>query len=376
MNSTPNSINDNNQSKNRYLLRKRGLEHEPNDTPKTKAAKTLKSHTMPSKELSELKDFFNIMKTDIEKKIIDSQTSIESKLNDFTSKVKEEVNGLKNSVDELKSKLGTEIDTLSKHITEHTQRLDNNEDDVNRVKLSADLKIIGIPFEKNEVLTDVFHKIAAGIGFDSSIGSNVPFMKRIPIRDKKTGVMFESHTISVHFMSAQQKQAFYSSYLSKMPLNSEALGMKKDIKIIIGESLTSVNSAIFKYAQLKKKENKLAQTYTADGLVKIKFTKGPKQRAHIIRSTMQLDVLIAEHELTQKQQQQQIQQQQQTQQKKQQQQNQQQQIQTNVSPMAVDTASTAEEENKTNTSIELLPHETLPDKQHQPAAASSNNQGE
>lgn len=350
MSATQNSISDKNQTDNRFSRRKRGLEPEPdtNETPKGKrAAKIQKSHIMSAKELGDLKDFFISMKTDIENKISDSQSSIECKLSDFTTKVNDEVNGLKSAISELNSKLGTEIETLKEHVTKQNHRIDNSEDDINRLKISADLKVIGIPFKQNENLTELFHKIAAAIGYDISIGPNVPLMKRIPIRNKTTGIMFESHTISLHFISIQHKQMFYSLYLNKMPLNPESLGMQKETKITIGESLTRLNANIFKYAQQLKREKKIAQTHTTDGLVKIKFIKGPNQRAFIIRNTMQLDGLLAEHEQFKQQHQQQ------------------QQIQ--ITDMAVDPAQTVNDSNTFNSSIELLPSEqhTAPDQQQQ-----------
>lgn len=121
-------------------------------------------------------------------------------------------------------------------------------------------------------------------------------MKRIPIRNKVTGNMIESSIISLHFSSIQHKQHFYSLYLCKMPLKPENIGLSKELKIIIGESLTRSNAQIFKFAQNMKKENKIAQVFTADGLVKIKNVEGPKQHAHIIRHTMQLEILLKEHE--------------------------------------------------------------------------------
>lgn len=304
MSTTPNSNSEKNQTGTRSSRRKRSLEPEFNITlDTTRAAKKPKAYKMSEQEFSDLKNFFTSMKTDIENQISTSQSSIENKLSDFTAQVNAEVHGLKNSIDELKSQCGTEIGTLKEHMANHKQRLDNSEDDINRLRLSADLRIVGIPFNQTENLIEIFHKIAAEIGYDCSIDTNIPFIKRIPIRNKTTGIMIESHTITLHFVSTQHKQHFYSLYLSKMPLKSESFGMQKGSKITVGENLTHLNAIIFKYAQQQKKENKIAQTFTSDGLVKIKFSKGPKQRVYTIRHTTQLDALINDYD-RQKQQQQ------------------------------------------------------------------------
>lgn len=282
---------------------KRRLEAEDNQSNQVTNAKKKKAYKMSNSEMDELKNILVSMKGEIENKISVSQSSIESKINELTQNVNTEVHELKSSVDELKSKLSTDIDSIKNHISEHKQRLDNNEDDIKRLKLSADLRLNGIPFKENENFIELFHKIAITIGYDCSNNVNVPFMKRILMRNKLTGKMTESSTISLHFSSIQQKEHFYSMYLSKMPLKPENIDLQKDLKIFIGESLTQVNAQIFKYALGMKKEKKVAQVFTVDGLVKVKFVKGPQQRAHTIRHNMQLDTLLKEFEQQQQQQQ-------------------------------------------------------------------------
>lgn len=288
-----NSIDNSNN--NRISRRKRGLEPETTETSQSPAVKKLKPYEMSTNDMSAIKSLFADMKNDIEKKIGASQSSIETKLKELNANVNAEVNELKKSVDDLKSKVGAELQTLNKQITEHKQRLDNNEDDINRLKLSADLRLNGIPYAPNENLIELFHKIAIEIGYDSSMNTNVPLMKRIPIKDKITGIMVESSIISLHFASIQHKKRFYSIYLKKMPLKLSNIGPKTDMKVVIGESLTRLNAQIFKYAQGMKKEHKIAQVFTTDGLVKIKFVKGPNQRSYTIRHTSHLDSLLNEY---------------------------------------------------------------------------------
>lgn len=296
MSTTQNSISQENQTNNRCSRRKRGLEPESIDTlHNSSASKKQKTYKMSKNELDELKIFFTDIKTDIENKIQDSQSSIETKLNSFTSQINTDVHELKVAIDDLKSKCTTEIDSLKNHMANHKQRLDDSDDDINRLKLSADLRVNGFAFNKEENLSNLFLKMAALIDYDCSNVANIPFIRRIPIRDKTTSIMIESNTITFHFMSSQQKQHFYSLYRNKMPLKPEAFGLSKDVKIIVGENLTRLNASIFKYAQQKKKENKIAQTFTTDGLVKVKFVKGPNQRAYTIRHSAQLDVLINDY---------------------------------------------------------------------------------
>lgn len=293
--SEPHSSIDNNQTQNRFSKRKRGIKPDsPESTELKVSAKKHKSQKMSQKDIDELKSFMQSLVTT-------SQTSIESKLNEFSSNVHDEVRQIKESIDTLKSDLNNDVDSIKNHIAKHTERMDNNEDDINRLKLIADLKLIGVPFKQNENLFETFNKIAAAIGYNSSLGANMPFVKRILMRNKATGTMIESHVISLHFTSIQHKNHFYSLYLKHMPLKPELLGLGQNIKITIGENLTRINVQLFKYAQQCKKEKKIAQVFTNDGLVKIKFVKGPNQHAYTIRQKTQLDILLKEREQKQPQ---------------------------------------------------------------------------
>lgn len=84
-------------------------------------------------------DVFTIALRPVIAYVSDSQKSIETKLNDFTASVKTEVQTIKELVNEFKSSIGTDIDTIKTHLTEHTKRLDNSEDDINRMKLATEV---------------------------------------------------------------------------------------------------------------------------------------------------------------------------------------------------------------------------------------------
>lgn len=340
--------NENSLNEKRYSRRKRGLDPEEIELIESPKQKKQKPYKMSNTELIEILNSIKEMKSELEAKIDTSQSAIETKINEITSTVNNEMQSLKGSFDDLKTKLSSDVESLKEQVAEHTQRLNNNEDDINRLKLSADLRLNGIPFSKDENLAQLFNTIAAEIGYDTTTNSNVPLLKRIPIRNKITGSMVESPIISLHFASPHHKQQFYSTYLSKMPLKAESIGLQKDLKIVIGESLTRTNAEIFKFAQKLKKENKIAQTFTADGLVKIKFVKGPKQRTHTVRNTTQLEILVKEYE-------------QQLEQEKHKQQQQQQRHQSSASSSAMEIELLNSQRDKGNgmdTSIELLPAET------------------
>lgn len=45
-----------------------------------------------------------------------------------------------------------------------------------------------------------------------------------------------------------------------------------------------------------RKNKKIAQTFTEDGLVKIRFDKGKNEATHIVRSTTQLEEIVTQHD--------------------------------------------------------------------------------
>lgn len=174
--------------------------------------------------------------------------------------------------------------------------MDNTEDDINRLKLAADLRLIGFPCVQNENLFESFTKIAAIIGYDTSLHISVPMIERVPIRNRLTGLFTPSATILLHLTSVQVKQYFYSLYLGKMPIKPEAFGLPSEHRIILGENLTAKNAFLFKKAQNMRNDNKIAQVFTIDGIVKIKFAKGPNHNAFTVRNSLELECLVAQQQ--------------------------------------------------------------------------------
>lgn len=104
-----------------------------------------------------------------------SNVHYENKINSFTSSINQEIQQLKCLVDDLNARMGTDTKALKAHITEHTRRLNNNEDDINRLKLSVNLKTNGIPFKQSENLVQQFHNIASI--YSTTIAQQVPICR-------------------------------------------------------------------------------------------------------------------------------------------------------------------------------------------------------
>lgn len=104
--------------------------------------------------------------------------------------------------------------------------------------------------------------------------------------------MMPSRTIMIQFSTPKQKQTFYSLYLNNIPLNPAKFGLDELNRIIIGENLTRKNAEIFKRAQLFKKDKKIAQAFTENGLVKIKLKRGKQTPTHMVGNVIELETLV------------------------------------------------------------------------------------
>lgn len=259
---------------------------------------------MSSKEFEDLKNLLSSMHTSLGKKIDESKVALEHKFTDLDNKftnlasqVNTEIQSIKTTVTEFEKKIVNEIDSMNSTLKHHADRLDNTEDDMQRVQLSQDVRLIGFAVKENENLLDIFRKIADEIGF--ALGENVlmPILERMPTKNQTTGQMIPSPTIIIHFASVRQKQLFYSLYLNKMPLNPVKFGMTAENRIVVGEHLTLKNAQLFKSAQLLRKDNKIAQTFTENGIVKIRFVKGKKERTFAVRSRIELETIVQQNKM-------------------------------------------------------------------------------
>lgn len=265
----------------------------PDTVSKSKKRKT----KMSVKDMSELRDMIGAMNKNIEQKIDDSRSTLESQFNNFAAQVKDEVQSIKQTVNEFQTKICHDIDSMSSTLKNHADRIDNTEDDIQRVQLSQDLRLIGFAVKENENLVDIFRIVAEEIGCPISANANMPTIERIPMKNHATGQMMLSPTILIHFASSRQKQSFYSAYLNKMPLDPTKLGLNAENRIVVGEHLTRKNAQLFKLALSHRKNNKLAQAFTENGIVKIRFAKGKNERTFTVRSNVELETLIAQYEV-------------------------------------------------------------------------------
>lgn len=267
---------------------------EPNSLPSIRTNKH-KSRKMAT-EFDDIKKLIATSMSTISGQIKSSQASLESKFSDLASNLNTEVNALKATVDELRSQVSDDMVNVNGQLSNHEQRILNTEDDIQRLQRSLDLRVVGFPTKENENLLELFESIAHEIGFASHSASTTPSIERMLVRSRTTGQMISSGTIMIHFAMLKHKQMFYSHYLNKMPLNPVKFGLPTMNRIVIGENLTTKNAKIFKHAQIMKKDKKIAQVFTEDGIVKIRLKKGKQEPTHVVRDVTDIELLIMRNE--------------------------------------------------------------------------------
>lgn len=212
------------------------------------------------------------------------------------NEVRTDLQGMDKKIGDISTSLEAKISELSADLKYCSNRVEDAESDFDRIRLLNEIKIIGIEPAANEQLDEIFAKIANFFAFDLSIPTNIPIVKRLQLRDRKNGTVTNSKVIIAKFIAPHVKEAFYSLYLKKVlnkqMLNTSHIGIQQNEhkRVIIGENLTKTNANLFTGAQKLKRDGKIAQVYTNEGLVYVKVRKG--DRASKIRDMGELAYMI------------------------------------------------------------------------------------
>lgn len=109
----------------------------------------------------------------------------------------------------------------------------------------------------------------------------------------KNGTVSPTNTIIMIFADYNFKVKFYYQFAKKYPLNKGffSISMKNTI-ISIDENLTKKNTVILSKCINYKNEGKVAQTFTVDGIVYIKYKSGGNEKSYAVRTARQLISLV------------------------------------------------------------------------------------
>lgn len=262
-----------------------------NNSPETNqtSSKRSKTQKLTKKEMEEMKT----MMTKLSAQVTQAHESLHSQIGELKSNLKGDVANINQNLNDIKDKVDIELQSFESDLKTQTNRIDCIEDDVKRITMLNQLRVLGFPPCDSAALTSAFNHIASKIGYTTTNPIDVPSIKQIPLKKKDDETTARGGPILLQFNAPHIKSKFYSLYLRNMPLKSEDFGLDPNTKVIIGENLTKCNADIFSFAKQLKKNNVIAQTYTNNGLVYIKRFKGREHEAVLIRSRLQLEKLAA-----------------------------------------------------------------------------------
>lgn len=192
------------------------------------------------------------------------------------------------------AEINNKITALSFRQENERQYLDQRLDKFERMSISNDLVVYGIPFiKKNESVVDIriaFESICAKIKFKDSSSSYKLF--RIKFNKRKQGTAHNSNKappIYVKFASFDQKQSFFQCYMAKLDISLVDIGFKSDARIYINDALTKRNRNIWNTARKLKSTNIIEHAKLLRGLVYIKINGSNEHLC--VRSIDQLNSL-------------------------------------------------------------------------------------
>lgn len=270
----------------------------PAESPIESKPKKTKVNKLNAREMDEIKKLImNSMET-LTSKLNETQTALDDNIsqmgNSISENLKGEITQLKLSMDSSSDNITQRMTSIENELKVHNNKLSRNEDDINRITLLNQLRLTGCPFIEGENLFNIIKPIADNIGYSFENPSAIPIMRRIPIR--KNGTVIGSNTIIVYFTAQHFKDNFYSMYLQKAPLKPENIGQPVNSRIIIGENLTKINATLFNACNVMKRANKITQVYSFNGLIFIKFQRGKHEKSYVIRSQIELETLVQQHQ--------------------------------------------------------------------------------
>lgn len=220
------------------------------------------------------------------------QTSMQTLCNDIKAEFQSQIIQLNDKIDANQAIVQKQITDLQSNVEKCMEQTNGTDDDLQRMSKLNELKISGIVHTNDQNLNDIFIEIAKLTQFDLSNAINVPKLSRVFKRNKTSNTSSPTSIVIAKFVANHIRNDFYSRYLNKIaakqPIMSENINLPVGTRIIIGENLTAKNHGIFVEASKLKKEGKLCQVFTQDGLVQVKSIRNEK--ATTIRSQRQLEL--------------------------------------------------------------------------------------
>lgn len=240
-----------------------------------------------------LHDNYTLLSSDIVTATESIKADIGQRIDQLKTELRSDIDKIDKKVDNLSESVDVRIDALSNEIKSCREQVNDSGDDFLRGVRMSELKLIGLKHKANENLDEITKKIAdtLGVNFDGQAPTTVRTTKWV--KNEQIPQMI----IIIKFLAPHLKEAFHKKYMeflaSKKQLTLDALGMgTKDERLTIGENLTPLHQKLFATCMALKKEGKMAQIFTSNGITHVKIKKG--EHAIVIKSQRDIDMALAE----------------------------------------------------------------------------------
>lgn len=265
----------------------------PETTTKEPPNKTqIMSNPSETFTLADIKKLLGEQTTSIQQSI---ENEIKRMGDDIKAEFQVKITALNEKIEANHSNVQTQINAMKMDIENIKGQPNGGDDDLQRISKLNELKITGIAHANNENLNAIFGEIAKLVNFNLNGPNNAPAVNRIHKWDHERKTKIPTPIVIVKFVANHIRDDFYRCYMDKIAAKQiilpENIKLPAGKQIIIGENLTVNNSKIFIEASKLKRDKKLCQVFTQEGIVHVRAIKSEKATA--IRSKIQLEQFIA-----------------------------------------------------------------------------------
>ena len=236
-------------------------------------------------KFKELNDSINTKMEKVSKNINTSKSEILGEISAQIADLHSKFNIITNRVKELELKIN-ECDTLRAEINILKEKAEKQDS----IAISSEIRINGIPSNKNENLYDVFKRICHVINIPTP---NIQTIFRVK---NKNNTQYNDGPIIVKLSSSYERNFLMRSFAvhrrqKRTLLTLEHIGLNSNQPIYINENLTKTNNTIMKAASKYKRENKFHAAYSLRGMVFIRISNNDAPL--LIKSLNMLDELAS-----------------------------------------------------------------------------------
>ncbi|EAT44038.1 AAEL004550-PA [Aedes aegypti] len=197
-------------------------------------------------------------------------TNIEAKIDSCKEDLEQKIGNIEQQLSVLRTECKAEIKNVSDSVTVVRDDLELTRRNVHRSGTINELIVSGIPYTSDENLLEIFLNISKALSYNSS---EVPmvYLKRLSKLPIKAG---SAPPILCQFSLRGVRDEFYARYLQLRTLNLCHVGFNNQNRVYINENLAREDREIRTQAIKLKKQGRIQQAFTRNGIVFIRVKNG------------------------------------------------------------------------------------------------------